>query len=744
MVSFLLDNSLGAWWAGRYLSIADLRTAKDEDELREKARLPGVPLEYLRFVKKDDETWVSAAGTFDAWPKTLKELKSLDPCCGSGHFLIAVFLMLVPMRMELEKISARVAVDAVLRENIHGLEIDQRCVELAAFALALTAWKYPDSGGYRSLPPLNLACSGLSVSVARDEWKQLGLGRQYLSVALGWLYDEFKDAPVLGSLLNPAKSDYSKLVKWGDLLKALEQPLGQEKNTEQLEIGVVAHGLAKAATLLTGRYHWVITNVPYLLRRKQTEELKKYIERYFSEAKNDLATVFLERCLEFVDNGNGGTVQIVMPQNWLFLVQHKPIRKKLLLNHQWELIARLGAGAFNCISGEVVNISLFTICHHPPSENHSVIGIDVSAHLNTVAKANGLSANPTIAIKQQRLLNNVDSVVAFEILDSSKLLSTHVASLHGLSTTDTPRFTCNFWEVVERGTTWIFQIGTMKSTSNFGGRSNILRWEQGKGALNELRGKAPIVITGLEAWGKSAVAISQMGELASAIYNGDSFLDGTAVLLPKKVSELPAIYAYCSSNEYRENIRRIDKSIKIVYSTLAKVPFDFDHWEKIATSNFPNGLPKPYSDDPTQWIFHGHPCGSVIWDEVKKRLETAITFRTDETVLQISVAHLLGYQWPAELDENIELDDHQREWLKKCKIFASHVDDDGIACIPPVRGEASASERLLNLLSDAYGSEWSNDTLAELLKNSDHGGKSLETWLRDKFFSQHCKIFQNR
>ena len=76
---------------------------------------------------------------------SLAELKTLDPCCGSGHFLVAAFLMLVPMRMELEGCRAREAVDAVLRENIHGLEMDQRCVELAAFALALTAWRYPEA-----------------------------------------------------------------------------------------------------------------------------------------------------------------------------------------------------------------------------------------------------------------------------------------------------------------------------------------------------------------------------------------------------------------------------------------------------------------------------------------------------------------------------------------------------------------------------------------------------------------------
>ena len=71
--------------------------------------------------------------------------------------------------------TPRAACDAVLRDNLHGLEIDQRCVEIAAFALALTAWRY---AGYRALPELQLACSGLSVKAAREEWSSLALGQE--------------------------------------------------------------------------------------------------------------------------------------------------------------------------------------------------------------------------------------------------------------------------------------------------------------------------------------------------------------------------------------------------------------------------------------------------------------------------------------------------------------------------------------------------------------------------------------
>ncbi len=73
MVSFLLDNSVGAWWAARRLSEEDLKIAHSEEEMRRKAALPGVPLSYLRFVKDESGKWTPAAGNFDNWPKSLSD-----------------------------------------------------------------------------------------------------------------------------------------------------------------------------------------------------------------------------------------------------------------------------------------------------------------------------------------------------------------------------------------------------------------------------------------------------------------------------------------------------------------------------------------------------------------------------------------------------------------------------------------------------------------------------------------------
>ena len=131
--------------------------------------------------------------------------------------------MLASMRSEREGLSAREAVDCVLRDNLHGLEIDQRCVELAAFALGFAAWRYPGAGGYRMLPELNLACSGLSISASKEEW-QNSLSAVIIVICeiVAWtgLYDQFKDAPRFGSLSNP-KLTLVKAVEWGELPRYL-------------------------------------------------------------------------------------------------------------------------------------------------------------------------------------------------------------------------------------------------------------------------------------------------------------------------------------------------------------------------------------------------------------------------------------------------------------------------------------------------------------------------------------------
>lgn len=712
MVEFLLHNSLGARWVTRYPD-----------------QTCPVELKYLR--RMADGT--PAAGQFEAWPDSLTEFKLLDPCCGSGHFLVVALHLLVAMRMAAEELTAREAVDAVLRDNLHGLEIDRRCVEIAAFTLALEAWRYPGAGGYRVLPTLNLAWCGQPVTGTREQWLALAEGNKKVEAGMGALYDSFRDAPLLGSLIDPKRAVNEDLLTAGfaELQPLMEKALVAHTGEEEWEeTAIAARGIAAAAKLLAGCYNLVVTNVPYLTRGKQNERLREFCEHRYASAKNDLANVFLERCLELCAGEGRGVTQIVMPQNWLFLTSYKKQREHLLRKAVWNLLARLGAGAFETITGEVVNVVLLTLGQARPLADHELRGLDASAPRTARAKANVLRAGDLVALSQQEQLGNPDAVVALDKIQSQKMLSDYAIGLAGVLNGDTARFEACFWEVTDLGEVWEFEQSTVNNTIEFSGRHKVILWESGNGQLRAFAKEAKERLhdadrRGNAAWGKWAVGISQMRHLAATLGTGEKFDTNIAIILPRRSEILLPVWVYCSTQQYNDDVRKLSQKLNVTNASLVKVPFDLAHWQQVAAERYPNGLPKPYSNDPTQWIFHGHPQAATA-------------------PLQVAVARLLGYHWPAENDAKMDLSELAHQWIAKTETLNRFADNDGIVCLPPLQSELPAHERLSRLLEAVWGDDWNASILGQLLSTVDCAGKSLEVWLRDKFFEQHCRLFHNR
>ena len=687
MVSFLLDNTLGAWWAGRRLSGADLEEAGGEAGLRRKAAIPGVPLDSLRFVQdapaarlpRDpagaipptadeapsarshddrgdsafgradsptaDETppatgeqgarerarpfhggdcaddratalgWRPAAGVFGGWPEHPGELKILDPCCGSGHFLVAAFLMLVPMRMAREGLAARDAVDAVLRDNLHGLELDPRCVETAVFALALAAWTYPGAEGYRPLPEPIVACSGLAPNATKEQWLALaelaaaaggmppardlfGVEDTLLSAplrnSLGALHDLFRQAPERGSLIDPHALKADLFQSDFESVRALfAAALEQERMTaEQAEHAVAAQGMARAAELLAGRYHLVTTNVPYLARGKQGETLRAFCQEHYPAAKNDLATVFLERCLALCEEG--GAASLVLPQNWLFLTGYRRLRERLLKTETWHLLARLGSRAFRTPMWDF-NVQLLTLSRgHGHSTGRpgglfdetaavgTMYGLDVSESRTADEKAALLREAEITGVEQVRQLENPDARVSMTVVYIKERLDSYCVSIEGLATGDMQRFVSKFWEgTFSDG--WEPYIESVTVTTHFGGRTDRVFWEGGNGVLSRFPSAHNFpseVMNGKRVLGKLGLRISRMGQLPVTTYTGEVFGVNGATVVPDDLCHLPAIWCFCSSPEYPELVRGIDQALKVTNATLAKVSFDLDHWTK--------------------------------------------------------------------------------------------------------------------------------------------------------------------
>lgn len=738
MVLFLYHNTLGAWHAGKALadnpSLAE--SAQSEDELRQAVKLQTADAgshswDYLRFVREpqegdDDDNptgpWRPAAGTFDGWPKTAKELKVLDPCCGSGHFLVAGFKLLTRLRMLEESLSIEDAINGVLQDNLFGLEIDPRCTQIAAFNLALAAWRWV--GKPIELPALNIACSGLSIGSSKKDWLALAGDDERLQAGLSDLYELFRQAPELGSLIDPKSlGDDLFVANFEELQPLLQEALAKESaNEETIERAVAAQGMARAAELLASEYTLVITNVPYLGRGQHSDALKNFADRYYRATKSDLATMFVGRFAPWLNKA--GTAAAITPQSWLFQPTFSPMREAFLSDCVINMQARLGPGAFRAISGEVVNVALlsWSKCTGVPA-SFEVVGVDASLHTSLDEKARALTTERLVKVNQVALKRGPDHRILMAAPAEGTLLGDLAIAPQGIKTGDDSRFRRLFTEIESFNQRWRPLQGAPETTRLIDGATGAVDWS--------LEGRNFARLQGKQGWNKNGVVLRLMGKVVSTMHTGELFDSNVTVIVPADASNVDPIYCYCQSEAFPNQLRLIEQGIKLNNATTVKVPFDLDHWQEIAAENFPNGLPEPYSNDPTQWLFHGHPANA----------ERA-------TALQIAVGRLLGYRWPPELDAEMRLADEARAWAARCEELESFADDDGIVCLPAIRSERPAADRLRSLLAAAFGSDWSAAKERELLAAAAGDGNkpaaSLDMWLRDKFFEEHCKLFHHR
>ena len=755
MVLFLLHNTVGAWWAGKVLAERPelATTAKSEDELRGACKVGDVEWTYLRFVRDEAEdgtegSWWPAAGTFDGWPIVSKDITVLDPCMGSGHFLVFALPILTALRMVEEGLSETAAVDAVLRDNLFGLEIDPRCTQIAAFNLAFAAWHRV---GHRPLPQLNLACSGLAIGVTKAEWLKLAekavsapdptARRDLLGVeqnlltqgleervknGLGALYDLFAKAPLLGSLIDPHRAGADIFRAGFDKLEPLLASIFAVADTDDTrEMAVAAQGMAKAAELLGQQFTLVVTNVPFLGNRRQSSRLLEFSKQFFERSKIDLSVTMLDR---LISSDLAITVAAISPQAWLQQIRYRKFLEQVVFPRPIHVVLRYGSGAFQTISGEVVSVCA-TVLSTNIGSLRSVRVLDLNGTEGTSAKVEASTIEPLIEV-ETRLMHEKRTFL-FQDLAEQPAIEEIAFGTQGVKTGDDDRFVKKFWELRELRPPWRPYLGTASSDADFAGRNSVLRWENNGADLIRSRRDNT-------AFGHIGVAINQMGAMQSFVYTGEAFDSNVAPIVCHNVANTPALLAFLRSASFVAELRKLEGGMKINNGTLLRVPFDLAHWQRVATEKYPNGLPKPYSRDPTQWLFHGHLRSSAdpnAPDSTSKPTRS----RKAEHPLQVVVARLLGYRWPRQAGSSfMDCPALGQDGLE------NHVDDDGIVCLTATKGEAPAHERMNALLAEAFGTEWSAIRLARFLAEAGYAGQTLDDWLRDGFFGQHCALFQNR
>jgi hypothetical protein len=406
-------------------------------------------------------------------------------------------------------------------------------------------------------------------------------------------------------------------------------------------------------------------------------------------------------------NSASDSQALVLPQAWISLSRYRGFRDLLLTRFPPVVVARLGEHAFR--SNAAAGAFVVLLISFPRDSPRSFVALDVNSFASPDCKTEGLVRQASQCIPISGIRAQKDLRITFQVRDGGPQIEQVARSWQGISTSDFARFGRGFWEVRNIDQGWVRFQSTVDHVMPYGGRSQILFWEDGNGRITEVC-QPGATFRGREAWGKLGIAVSQMRGLAATLYRGEHFDSNASMIVPVDEALVPALWCYAVSDEFQSAVRVIDQSVKVTNATLTQVPFDVERWRRVAEERFPDGLPEPWSDDPTQWLFGGRP-------EVASE------------ALQVAVGRLLGFVWP----EQVVPDD-----------LDGLVDQDGIVCLPAVGGEQPAADRVMGVLAAAFGERFSPGLVRELLEGAGSSKSSLGEWLRDEFFKHHCKVFEQR
>lgn len=371
----------------------------------------------------------------------IEEITFIDPCCGSGHILVYAFEVFYNMYLEKGYNSNQIA-NLILENNLYGLDIDERAVQLSILSVVLKAREYDKNIFNKNIiEKLNIMAIPSSQKLNDYLYQNL---TENLKEKVTYLIDTFKNGKEIGSLLVVKEQDYTDLIKY----------INNEITLETIEMNRIINPMIKCINILSKKYDIVVTNPPYMNNSVMSPELKKYLEKYYKDSKADLCSAFMEVKL-VKDNG---FLAMINQQSWMFLSSFEKLRTKLVNTYTFLSLLHLGARAFEEISGEVVQTVAFV------SRKSDEKNMCYFYKLNDIDNANSKEMEFLKAIEESNdrvfkknildFLKIPSCVFAYEasenvinIFSNNKTLTEYASPKQGLATTDNNKFTRLWFEL---------------------------------------------------------------------------------------------------------------------------------------------------------------------------------------------------------------------------------------------------------------------------------------------------------
>jgi hypothetical protein len=335
VVEFLVNNSLGKLYLEMF----------PDSEIRNQYKIANAPKTQVRK------------------PIRLHLLKLIDPATGSGNFLLYAFSFFYALYMDqIEHYGADYDEDdiprLIIENNLHGIDLDDRAIQLAQLGLWIKARQKNRSIG-------NLKFNVVSSDFFLPEYKEVeaifetdtNLDAQQKEI-IREIWADLQQAYKFGSLI---KIEEKLSVKLHGVLEGWqriqyrmfdEQTLAdyeafKSNFFKNLETAVTQYAQQKGSTFLTGIVHNALTflkiltqkydvataNPPYTDSADFGPELKKFIESNYKKPMKfhtNLYASFIKRCFELTNED--GKLALIHPLTFMFIKTFEDVRKFILEN----------------------------------------------------------------------------------------------------------------------------------------------------------------------------------------------------------------------------------------------------------------------------------------------------------------------------------------------------------------------------------------------------------------------------
>lgn len=376
--------------------------------------------------------------------KDVRDIKVIDPCMGSGHFLVYAFDVLMQM-YEDAGYNQRDAAKSILENNLYGLDIDDRAYQLAYFAVMMKARQYN-----RRILNGETTCQVYAIqesnNINRTHLKYLGAGMDDLEVntarvQVEGLLDTLRDAKEYGSILKVESYNWELLRRFVSAADAGDQVTLDSAGLEVTVAQLLT--LIDIAETIAQKYDVVVTNPPYMAISNGDARLNEYVKKNYPDSKADLFAVFIECCSAMTEQNRYQAM--ITQHSWMFLSSFEKLRKKLLRKDTINM-AHLGPRAFEEIGGEVVQTTSFVMRKSHVAEYKGTYCRLIDPPTQRGKEDMFLAGKNRYTAQQSNFSKIPGSPVAYWVSDLSfqcfaaGLLSSYAETKQGFKTGDNERF----------------------------------------------------------------------------------------------------------------------------------------------------------------------------------------------------------------------------------------------------------------------------------------------------------------